>query len=644
MLSLNNVAIRRGSDVLFSEASLTIHRRYRVGLIGANGSGKSSLFEAILSRLDTDQGSIELPTNTTIAHMAQEVPGTSEPALDYVLKGDRRYSDVIEKLKLAETSERFDQIAELHETLDSIDGYTAPARAERMMAGLGFSQDEMKNPLSAFSGGWRIRLNLAQTLMCPADLMLLDEPTNHLDLDAILWLANWIRQYTGTLLLISHDREFLDECVDHIAYLHAGKLELFTGNYSGFEIIKASRLALQQASFEKQQREVEHMQDFVRRFRAKASKARQAQSRIKALERMELIAPAHIDSPFEFTINAQEKVSSPLLTLEDASLGYDREILSNVNLSILPGDRLGLLGVNGAGKSTLIKTLLGTLSLLGGERVEGSNLATAYFSQHQLDELHLEQTALDHLFELGRTLGAVPTEQVARNFMGGFNFHGDKVLEPVDTFSGGEKARLALSLITYTRPNLLLMDEPTNHLDIDMRQALTVALQSFIGALVMVSHDRHLIQNTVDEFILIEDGGVSTYQGDMQDYARRSETLRTAPEEVIEETRQETRGDVSDTALPNGKSETWTEKKSGARPGKLLRQLKTRIKTLESQLERLQNKLGEVETSLNDPGMFQDHENPKLQVLLTDQLALTEQIDALENEWLELQQEAESFA
>lgn len=640
MLSLNNVAIRRGTDVLFSGASMTIHRGYRVGLIGANGSGKSSLFEAILSRLDTDQGSIELPTNTTIAHMAQEVPGTSEPALDYVLKGDRQYTKVTAALAEAQANEAFEQIAGLHEELDAIDGYSAPARAERMMAGLGFSHDDTKKPLSDFSGGWRIRLNLAQTLMCPADLMLLDEPTNHLDLDAILWLSDWIRQYPGTLLLISHDREFLDESVDHIMYLHQHRLELFTGNYSGFEVIKASRMALLQANYEKQQREVAHMQDFVRRFRAQATKARQAQSRIKALERMELIAPAHIDSPFEFNINAQEKVSSPLLALNEASLGYDEEILGGVNLTILPGDRLGLLGVNGAGKSTLIKTLLGTLPLLSGSRVGGANLATAYFSQHQLDELIISQTALDHLYELGRSLDVVPTEQQARNFLGGFNFHGDKVLEPVDTFSGGEKARLALSLITYTKPNLLLMDEPTNHLDIDMRQALTVALQTFTGALVMVSHDRHLIQNTVDEFILIENGTAVPFSGDMEDYARRvvpidTETTATT---AASKTRPATNQKPSGTTAPASDSST------GKRRGKQLRQINTRLKTLETQLERLQRKLNEVETALNQPEMFADHENSELQSLLRSQMTLTQEIDDLENQWLELQQEAETLA
>lgn len=618
MLSLNNVALRRGALLLFEHVSLTIHRGNKVGLIGANGSGKSSFFQAILSNLDTDQGTIDLPANATISHMAQEVRSVDSSAINYVLEGDQRYTEIMTALAQAEQHEQFSKIAELHEALDNIDGYTARARAEQLLAGLGFSVDEIEQPMNSFSGGWRIRLNLAQTLMYPADLLLLDEPTNHLDLDAIIWLSEWIRKFRGTLLLISHDREFLDECVDHIAYLHHQTIELFSGNYTTFENTKAERLALQQSSYDKQQREIAHMQDFVRRFRAKATKARQAQSRIKALERMELIAPAHVDSPFEFEIKAQDKVSTPLLSLTDASLGYDQAVLTNVNLSFLPGDRYGLLGVNGAGKSTLIKTLNDELPLLSGSRVEGSNLSTAYFSQHQLDELDLDQTALQHLYELGRQLGDVPREQVARNFLGGFNFRGDKVLEPVSKFSGGEKARLALALITYTEPNLLLMDEPTNHLDIDMRQALTVALQSFAGALIIVSHDRHLMANSVDEFLLIEGGKVRQFNGDLGDYRTK--------------------------VLPNTKTVSEKEKpaEKPGRPAKEIRQLKTRMNTIDTRMERLQRKLGEVEASLNDPGIYQDQDNPDLQNLLRDQIELASQLSDLENEWLEASHKLDS--
>ncbi|MBO6566151.1 MAG: ATP-binding cassette domain-containing protein [Pseudomonadales bacterium] len=622
MLTLNNVALRRGVDLLFQEARLTIHRGNKVGLIGANGSGKSSLFQAILGHLDTDQGAIDLPDNVQIAHMAQEVPGSQELALDYVLAGDTRYVSVTAALKEAEASEAFEELAGLHETLDAIDGYSAPARAAQLMSGLGFQPEDAQRPLNDFSGGWRIRLNLAQTLMCPSDLLLLDEPTNHLDLDAIIWLAEWIGKYPGTLLLISHDREFLDECVGHIAYLYGGTIELFTGNYSAFEKLKAERLALQQSNYDKQQREIAHMQDFVRRFRAKATKARQAQSRLKALERMELIAPAHIDSPFSFEISTQEKVSTPLVSLSDATLGYADAVLNNVNLTFLPGDRIGLLGINGAGKSTLIKTLKGELPLLRGDLTNGANLSTAYFSQHQLDDLILEQSALMHLYELGRSLGELPGEQDARNFLGGFNFHGDKVLEPVDTFSGGEKARLALALIAYTKPNLLLMDEPTNHLDIEMRQALTIALQSYSGALVLVSHDRHLMTNTVDQFLLISAGYVQPFSGDLSDY--RSQVLPTSP---------------SAAETPKSKP----DEASARRPGKAARQLRTRIKTMDERMARLHRKLDEVNDQLAKPDIYNDHENPNLQTLLRDQLELQAQLEAMEAEWLELSEALESL-
>ncbi len=623
MLTLNNVALRRATDLLFQNATVTIHRGNKVGLIGANGSGKSSLFQAILGNLDTDQGIIDLPDNVRIAHMAQEVPGSDDLALDYVLAGDSRYQSVTQALAEAEASEAFDQIAGLHEQLDAIDGYSAPARAQQMMSGLGFKPEDAQRPLSDFSGGWRIRLNLAQTLMSPSDLLLLDEPTNHLDLDAIIWLAEWIRKYPGTLLLISHDREFLDECVGYIAYLHGGTIELFTGNYSTFEAIKAERLALQQSSYEKQQREVAHMQDFVRRFRAKATKARQAQSRLKALERMELIAPAHVDSPFSFEISTQEKVSTPLISLSDAILGYSEPVLKRVNLTFLPGDRIGLLGVNGAGKSTLIKTLKGELPLLEGSLTNGANLSTAYFSQHQLDDLNLGETALTHLYELGRSLGEIPGEQQARNFLGGFNFHGDKVLDAVDTFSGGEKARLALALIAYTKPNLLLMDEPTNHLDIEMRQALTVALQSYHGALVLVSHDRHLMINTVDQFLLIAAGQVQEYSGDMADY--RSRVLPTVQPE------------------PDQKRSETTQTTKEKRPGKAARQLRTRIKTMDERMARLHRKLDEVNDQLSDPEIYNDHENPNLQSLLRDQVSLKSELEELEAEWLLVSEELETL-
>ena len=614
MLSFNQVSLRRGPQLLINGASFTIHRGNKVGLTGANGSGKTSLFQLILGNLDTDLGSLDMPSGTRISHMAQEVPRSDQPAIDYVLAGNAEFTEIMEALEQADEAD----IAHLHERLDSIDGYAARSRAATLMAGLGFSETEHEKPLAAFSGGWRIRLNLAQTLMTPADLMLLDEPTNHLDLDAIIWLTDWIRHFQGTLILISHDREFLDATVDHIASLQGGTIEFFRGNYSAFERIMAERLALQQASYDKQQREIAHMQDFVRRFRAKATKARQAQSRLKALERMEMIAPAHVDSPFSFEITATDKISSPLVTLQDARLGYDQPVLNGVNLSFLPGDRMGLLGVNGAGKSTLIKTLKAELPLLGGTRTDGANLKTGYFSQHQLDELDVDASALYHLVERGREMGDEPREQTVRDFLGGFNFHGDKVLAPVSEFSGGEKARLALALITWAKPNFLLMDEPTNHLDIEMRQALTIALQSFSGALVLVSHDQHLMMNTVDQFLLVADGRVTPFSGDLEDY--RQNLLSGAGEKTASKP---------------------TRQGASRRPGKQARQLRTRLNTLGKRMERLERKLKETEEKLNDPGIYENPDNPDLQSLIRDQVSLSEELSSLEDEWLELHDQLE---
>ncbi|MFT4633348.1 MAG: ATP-binding cassette subfamily F protein 3 [Candidatus Pseudothioglobus sp.] len=617
MLSLNNLSLRRGTELLFADATFTVHRGRKVGLVGANGAGKTSLFKLILGELDIDQGTLEYPPETRIAYLEQEAEASDALALDYVMAGDRELIAVQALIQIAEADQEFSKIAQLHERLDSLDGYTARSRAEQLMLGLGFKAVDFNQPLRAFSGGWRIRLNLAQALMTPSDMLLLDEPTNHLDLDAIVWLANWIKSYRGALLLISHDREFLDETVDGIAYLHHKTVELFSGNYSAFEVLKAARLAEQQSNYEKQQRDVKHMQDFVRRFRAKATKARQAQSRIKALDRLELIAPAHIDSPFHFEIPTADKLSDPLLSLIDADLGYSTPILKQLRLSLHPGDRLGLLGHNGAGKSTLIKTLVGELETLKGQRVEGINLRIGYFSQHQVDDLDLDSSALQHLRERNKTL----SEQQIRNYLGGFDFHGDKVLESVRIFSGGEKARLALALVAFSRPNLLLMDEPTNHLDIDMRHALTVALQSFEGALLLISHDRHLLANTVDGFLLVEKGQVMTFEGDLDDYRKRV----LNPENLA--TNRATKPNVS----PNPNT------------GKQIRQFKTQIKTLEERLDRLHRKLAEVDLALTDSELYLQSNDTNLQGLLRDKLSLETETATVEEQWLERQEQLESL-
>ena len=623
MLSFNQVSLRRGAQLLFADATFTLHKNSKVGLIGANGAGKSSLFKLIIGELDSDVGQVEFPSGLRMAHLAQEVPASGELARDYVLGGDQEWCEIQAKLKLAEENDQHEEVGALYESLDSIDGYTTVSRAEQLMAGLGFATDEFSEPLRSFSGGWRIRLNLARTLMTRSDLLLLDEPTNHLDLDTIVWLVAFLKQYTGAMILISHDREFLDDTVDHVAYLNQQTIELFSGNYTQFESIKAARLAEQQSSYMKQQREIAHMQDFVRRFRAKASKAKQAQSRLKALTRLELIAPAHVDSPFAFEIPSADKSSDPLLTLDQARLGYSDTVLEDVGLNLHPGDRIGLLGHNGAGKSTLIKSLKGELPLLGGARHEGANLSVGYFSQHQVDDLSMQDSAYQHLLRLEPSI----MEQTARNFLGGFDFRGDKVFEPVGQFSGGEKARLALALVAWQKPNLLLMDEPTNHLDMEMRQALTVALQDFGGAILLISHDRHLLANSVDDFYLVDSGKVSPYEGDLEDYKKF--LLGHAPE------------DQSSAASKPKASIKQTKGAKTKQDQKAVRQMRTQLRSLESRLERLNTKLAEVEEKLADSELYESENSDTLHDLVRQQQNLKEEIEAAEEEWLTLTEDLE---
>ena len=622
MLTFANVTLRRGTNVLIEAFSATVYQGARLGLVGANGSGKSSLFKLINRELETDIGNVELAADVRLAHLAQEVPETSDTALDFVLQGDTAYTQLAADLAKAEAEEAYLEVADLHERMASIAGYSAPARAEQLLVGLGFAESDFDQPVGHFSGGWRIRLNLAQCLMAPSDLMLLDEPTNHLDIDAILWLSNYLKHYPGTLVMVSHDRDFLDETVSEIAHIEHLHVKLYKGNYSQFERLRAEQLALQQANFEKQQTKIKHMQDFVRRFRAKASKARQAQSRIKALERMELIAPAHIDSPFEFQIPEANKSSDPLLQLEEADLGYDHPVLDRLRMNVHPGDRIGLLGANGAGKSTLLKSLAGELTLLSGNYLGGQNLAIGYFSQHQVDDLDLTTDALTKIARLSPDA----SEQQIRDFLGGFDFHGDKVKARVSTFSGGEKARLTLATITWQRPNLLLLDEPTNHLDIDMCQALTVALQSFGGAMVVISHDRHLLKNTVDEFLLVADGKVARFDGDLDTYRDRVLGRSEAIAPNVAKKQPEAKPVVA-TQKPATKARTKADRKRRA-------QLKGRVATIDKRLDRMGEKLTEVESRLQDPAVYADG-GEDVQPLLREQVSLKDAIAELEGEWLE---------
>ena len=521
MLQFIDLSLRRGHLLLFEHAGFQVYPGQKVGITGANGCGKSSLFALILDQLHADSGDCLYPKDWVVAHVAQEMPAEDRAAIEYVLDGDAELRRVEKALALAEADDDGILLASLHGTFDNIGGYSAHSRAGQLMSGLGFGSGDEGRAVKEFSGGWRMRLNLARALMCRSDLLLLDEPTNHLDLDAVIWLEGWLRAYAGTLLLVSHDRDFLDSVASHIAHIEQQRITLYSGNYSAFEHIRAERLANQQSAHEKQQREIAHMQSFVERFRAKATKARQAQSRLKALQRMQEIAPAHVDSPFHFSLREPEKKPHTLLSLHAVDAGYDdNTIIAGVELSILPGDRIGLLGRNGAGKSTLIKLLAGAmqdgLQLQRGEREVHKDTRIGYFAQHQVEQLHPEHSPLEHL----QQLDPKAREAELRNHLGGFGFSSERALAAVGPFSGGEKSRLVLAMLVYQRPNLLLLDEPTNHLDLEMRQALAVALQDFSGAMVIVSHDRHLLRVTSDQLMLVHDSRVDDFPLSLDEYPK----------------------------------------------------------------------------------------------------------------------------
>ncbi|WP_281211919.1 ATP-binding cassette domain-containing protein [Pseudomonas fulva] len=620
MIRLSNLTLQRGPQRLLDGAEMTLHTGHKAGLIGANGAGKSSLFALLRGELSPDGGDCHLPADWRIAHMRQEVDTLDRVAVDYVLDGDVRLRRVQAALAEAEQAHDGTALARLHSELDSADGYTADARARKLLAGLGFTNEQMDRRVGDFSGGWRMRLNLAQALMCPSDLLLLDEPTNHLDLDAILWLEDWLKGYPGTLLLISHDRDFLDAVVDHVLHVEQRKLNLYKGGYSAFERTRAERLAQQQQAYEKQQAQRAHMEKYIARFKAQATKARQAQSRIKALERMEELSAAHVDSPFDFVFRESQKISSPLLSLSEGRLGYgDKAILEKVKLQLVPGARIGLLGPNGAGKSTLIKNLAGELQPLSGRLVRGENLAVGYFAQHQLDSLDDKASPLLHLQRIAPT----EREQTLRDFLGGFDFHGDRVDEPVVNFSGGEKARLALSLIAWERPNLLLLDEPTNHLDLEMRLALTMALQEFAGAVVVVSHDRHLLKSTTDDFLLVADGKVEPFDGDLDDYSRWlvEYRQRNAP--------------VSSAVTNPDKTDKKAMRQAAAALRQQLAPHKKTADKLEAELNQVHAQLAEIETALGDGGLYEAARKDELRELLARQTALKQREGDLEDAWMQ---------
>ncbi|GKW09087.1 ABC transporter ATP-binding protein [Pectobacterium carotovorum] len=631
MIVFSSLQIRRGVRVLIDNATATVNPGQKVGLVGKNGCGKSTLLSLLKGEISADGGSATFPQNWSLAWVNQETPALDKPALDYVIDGDREFRQLEAALQTANEENDGNAIATLHGKLDAIQAWTIQARASSLLNGLGFSQSQLQQPVSAFSGGWRMRLNLAQALICRSDLLLLDEPTNHLDLDAVIWLEKWLKNYAGTLVLISHDRDFLDPVVTKILHIEQQSLNEYTGNYSSFERQRATRLAQQQSLYEHQQERVAHLQHYIDRFRAQATKAKQAQSRIKMLERMEMIAPAHVDNPFRFSFRAPESLPNPLMKMEKVSAGYnDKLILESIKLNLVPGSRIGLLGHNGAGKSTLIKLLAGTLAPLKGEIGLAKGVKLGYFAQHQLEFLRADESPLQHLVRLAER----ETEQQLRDYLGGFGFQGDKVTEITERFSGGEKARLVLALIVWQRPNLLLLDEPTNHLDLDMRQALTEALIDFEGALVVVSHDRHLIRSTTDDLYLVHDQKVEPFDGDLEDYQQWLVGLQ----------RQENAAD--ETPKENTANSAQGRKDQKRREAELRTQtqpLRKQITKLEQQMEKLGETLAALEARLADSAIYDISRKAELTDCLQQQTKVKIELEETEMSWLDAQEQLEQM-
>lgn len=635
MIIFRKVGLRRGAKVLLTDSDLTIQPGQRLALIGANGSGKSSLFSMLLGELQADTGDIEGLKGMRLACMAQEVEASEMRALDYVMAGDAQVFEVRQALNAAEAAEDYEKAAGLYSDLEELNGYDIEHRAELLLLGLGFQQGDQTKPVSDFSGGWRIRLNLGKALMTPSDLLLLDEPTNHLDLDATLWLQNWLQAYQGTLVLISHDREFIDACCQQVLHIEHQNITQYRGNYSSFESQRAERLSQQQAAFEKQQRRISEIDYFVRRFRYKATKAKQAQSRLKELERMQTLAPAHIDSPFSFRFPEPKRASDPILSLNRASLGYgSTAVLNNVNLQVHAGGRIGLLGKNGAGKSTLLKSLTGMQGLIQGDRVEGTHCQIGYFDQHQLEALDLDASPALHL----QRLKTKAREQEIFDFLGGFNFHGAIATGSIKDFSGGEKARLALAITVWQQPNLLIMDEPTNHLDLEMRHALTVALQGFSGAVVLVTHDRHLLGNTVDELLLVHDGLVEEYDEDIATYEKWVMSRDSAQSPAIA-------AEVPVVVEIDAGSKKEQRQAAAARRASI-QPLKKSISSTEKKMAKSSERLEAIEQRLTDTTLYNAESadsKTELDNLLKEQGNVRGEHDALEEAWLALQEQLEEL-
>ncbi len=634
MINLQDISLQRGPQHLLDNTSATIQPSHCAAIIGANGCGKSSLFKLLLGHISLDTGNIFIPKQWRVSYMAQEVDENHRSALDYVLDGDQRLRAIEAKIDQSQANDEHTALTQAYADFEAVDGYTAKNRAEQLLHGLGFKQADMLKPVSDFSGGWRIRLNLAQALMCPSDLLLLDEPTNHLDIDATLWLEQWLKAYKGTILFISHDRDFIDAIAGQILHIEHKKIISYTGNYSSFETQRAMNLAQQQANFEKQQQRIGEITQFVNRFKAKATKARQAQSRLKELERMEKIAPAHVDSPFSFRFSEADKTSDPLLSLEKAAIGYSCEspIIEKTELTLRSDTRIGLLGYNGAGKSTLVKTLVGDLPLLQGTHNNSEHLNIGYFAQHQLEFLDLDASALLHI----QRLSPMVSEQAIRNFLGSFNFHADKALDPIRPFSGGEKARLALALIVWQKPNLLILDEPTNHLDLEMRHALTLALQLYKGALIIISHDRHLLKNTVDQFYLVANHRLRLFDGDLNDYQQwlKESLQKSKTDETTKLTSVDSGDDRANKKLLRQQEAAKREK---------LKPLNNIIKKTEREMEKQQQALKVIQEKLSDEAVYLDDQKEYLKELLQQQGKLSVIIEELEEQWMSSQEELENI-
>ncbi|MCX7198873.1 MAG: ATP-binding cassette domain-containing protein [Proteobacteria bacterium] len=669
MIRFQNLALRRGAKLLVSDATVQIAPGEHVGLVGDNGSGKSSLVSLLLGELLPDAGDVFIPAHWRVAHVAQHAPHSERGATEFVIDGDRELRQLEADLEKAEAAHDGHAAGELHAKLADHDAYTARSRAESLLLGLGFKPAQLDNPVSSFSGGWKMRLALAQTLMSPSDLMLLDEPTNHLDLDAIVWLEEWLARYPGTLVIISHDRDFLDSAIGVTLHLDEGKLKRYGGNYSTFEKERAIQLAVQQSAFVKQQAHIAHLESFIARFKAKASKARQAQSRVKALERMTLVAPAHASSPVQFEFADAGQSPNPMIHMDHVACGYPAGgsdasprpgtgkptiILGSVSLTLIPGQRIGVLGANGQGKTTLVRTLAGELATLGGDLTLGRNLAIGYFAQHEIERLRPDDTPIGHITRLARDINSRAKEGELRAFLGRFDFSGDMAVSKIAPFSGGEKARLALAMIVFRRPNLLLLDEPTNHLDLEMRESLTMALAQFDGTLILVSHDRHLLRSTADEFILVADGKVEPFNGDLDDYRQwleqrtRAAARQAAKAQPQAQTVKAADAPAQPAAAKVTVSKAETAKAHDGKPAGGQRQkqdgggqrkpIEREIAKLEQEIERLTAEKGRLETLLGDADLYLPPRQAELAAALARSGDIATRLEAAEADWMARQE------